>query len=54
MSKTENRINKARYWTAVLYPENMVKDWELLIGDIVFYEKNANFSNLPLTCIFLI
>lgn len=37
MSKTENRINKARYWTAVLYPENMVKDWELLIGDIVQY-----------------
>lgn len=37
MSKDNNRINKARYWTAVLYPENMVEDWEILIGDIVQY-----------------
>lgn len=31
----ENRINKARYWTGVLYPENMVDGWEEKIGDIV-------------------
>lgn len=28
-------INKARYWTGVLYPENMVDNWQLEIGDIV-------------------
>lgn len=28
-------INKARYWTGVLYPENMIDNWELEIGDIV-------------------
>lgn len=26
---------KARYWTAVLYPENMKDDWEALIGDLI-------------------
>lgn len=26
---------KARYWTAVLYPENMREDWETLIGDLI-------------------
>lgn len=26
---------KARYWTAILYPENMVDDWENDIGDIL-------------------
>ena len=31
------KINKARFWTAVLYLENMVSDWETLIGDIVQY-----------------
>lgn len=30
-------INKARFWTAVLYPENMREDWETTIGDIVQY-----------------
>ena len=37
MPKEESgaRINKARYWWAVLYPENMVPDWESKIGDIV-------------------
>lgn len=37
MSKAESgaRINKARYWWAVLYPENMIPDWESKIGDIV-------------------
>lgn len=29
------RVNKARYWTAVLYPENMVAGWEQKIGDLV-------------------
>ena len=29
------RINKARYWWAVLYPENMLSDWQDRIGDIV-------------------
>ncbi|MBR5544618.1 MAG: hypothetical protein IKU66_04015, partial [Clostridia bacterium] len=28
-------INKARFWVGVLYPENMVEDWETKIGDIV-------------------
>lgn len=28
-------INKARYWVGVLYPENMLDDWEQEIGDIV-------------------
>lgn len=28
-------INKARYWIGVLYPENMINDWEKEIGDIV-------------------
>lgn len=31
------KIDKARFWTAVLYPENMREDWELAIGDIVQY-----------------
>lgn len=31
------KINKARFWTAVLYPENMLDDWEIKIGDIVQY-----------------
>lgn len=26
---------KARYWTGVLYTENMIEDWEMEIGDIV-------------------
>lgn len=30
-----SRINKARYWTGVLYPENMIEGWEQKIGDIV-------------------
>lgn len=29
------RINKARYWWAVLYPENMRSDWADKLGDIV-------------------
>ena len=28
-------INKARYWIGVLYPENMIDNWEEEIGDIV-------------------
>ena len=30
-------IDKARFWTAVLYPENMREDWEVAIGDVVQY-----------------
>lgn len=30
-----DRINKARYWQAVLYPENMPDDWENQISDVV-------------------
>lgn len=26
---------KSRYWTCVLYPENMIQDWEIKIGDIL-------------------
>ena len=29
------KIDKARFWTAVLYQENMRADWETAIGDIV-------------------
>lgn len=32
-----SKIAKARFWTGVLYPENMREDWEVLIGDIVQY-----------------
>lgn len=28
-------INKARYWIGVLYPENMIDNWEQEIGDVV-------------------
>ena len=27
------RINKARYWCGILYPENMIDSWQDLIGD---------------------
>ena len=27
--------SNARYWTGVLYPENMIDDWETEIGDII-------------------
>lgn len=26
---------KARYWCAVLYPENMINNWEIKIGDLI-------------------
>ena len=29
------RINKAKFWTGVLYPENMRPEWELEIGDLL-------------------
>lgn len=29
------RINKARYWVGVLYPENMITDWQDEIGDLL-------------------
>lgn len=28
-------VQKARYWTAVMYPESMVENWEEEIGDIL-------------------
>lgn len=31
------KIEKARFWTGVLYPENMREDWELNIGDVIQY-----------------
>lgn len=31
------KITKARFWTGVLYPENMREDWEITIGDVVQY-----------------
>lgn len=37
MQKTEENqvitVGKARYWWAVLYPENMIEDWENLIAE---------------------
>lgn len=27
--------SKAKYWTAVLYPENMVENWKVIIGDLL-------------------
>lgn len=38
--RTESEVffmnnSKAKYWTAVLYPENMVQDWQEQIGDII-------------------
>lgn len=29
------KIDKARFWTAVLYPENMKEDWQDTVGDTV-------------------
>ena len=31
----KNGVNKARYWWAVLYPENMVEGWEDKIDDLL-------------------
>ena len=31
------KIDKARFWTAVLYPENMRESWETDIGDVLQY-----------------
>ena len=28
-------MSKAKYWTAVLYPESMVENWEVLIDDLL-------------------
>ena len=30
-------VNKARYWVAICYPENMVEDWQDQIGDLIQY-----------------
>lgn len=29
------KINKARFWVGVLYPENMIEGWETVMGDIL-------------------
>lgn len=31
----KKRIDKARYWWAVLYPENMPDNWRDIVGDVV-------------------
>lgn len=33
MAKTENPKSKSKYWTVVMYQENMVSDWRDTIGD---------------------
>ena len=30
-----NPKEKARYWTAVMYPENMIDDWKEEIADLI-------------------
>lgn len=30
----DSKPGSARYWVGILYPENMVEDWQLKIGDI--------------------
>lgn len=36
MARNEGgRITKTRYWWAVVYPENMIEDWETQISDII-------------------
>lgn len=32
-----SKIDKARFWTGVLYPENMREDWKDIIGDTLQY-----------------
>lgn len=32
-----SKIDKARFWTGVLYPENMREDWQECIGDTLQY-----------------
>lgn len=32
-----SKIDKARFWTGVLYPENMRDDWQDIIGDTLQY-----------------
>lgn len=31
------KIEKARFWTGVLYPENMKEDWQEIVGDTLQY-----------------
>ena len=35
MPETDTRINKARYWWAVLWQENLIPDWENKLADLV-------------------
>jgi hypothetical protein len=56
------KIDKARFWTGVLYPENMREDWKEVIGDTLQYpyaycqhsqDKDRSFPPSPeLTSIF--
>ena len=46
-------INKARYWVAICYPENMKEDWQECIGDLIEYpycycihDKDPNDNNV--------
>lgn len=32
---SETKVGNARYWTCVLYPEHMVKDWQENIGELL-------------------
>ena len=36
------KIDKARFWTGVLYPENMREDWKEVIGDTLQYPYAYN------------
>ena len=38
------KIDKARFWTGVLYPENMREDWKEVIGDTLQYPL-GDFGN---------
>lgn len=35
MQNNTTKITKAKYWTAVCYPENMREDWQDVIGDVL-------------------
>lgn len=39
-------VMKARFWTGVLYLENMIEDWEMEIGDVVQVPYSYCIHNL--------
>lgn len=45
MDYNYNGKTKARYWTGVCYPENMVEGWEVEIGDILQYPYSYCIHN---------